>query len=83
MKLMNLKNQSLSKNLKYTDKLDELKRERKECLEVLKKCDNENSILYDIETLSKDNNKLIGNLNNDKKNDINFKVKRYSNELEL
>lgn len=71
------------KNLKYTDKLDELKRERKECLEVLKKCDNENSILYDIETLSKDNNKLIGNLNNDKKNDINFKVKRYSNELEL
>ncbi|MDU1404204.1 MAG: MobQ family relaxase [Clostridium sp.] len=71
------------KNLKYTDKLDELKRERKECLEVLKKCDNENSILYDIETLSKDKNKLIGNLNNDKKNDINFKVKRYSNELEL
>lgn len=71
------------KNLKYTDKLDQLKRERKECLEVLKKCDNENSILYDIETLSKDNNKLIGNLNNDKKNDINFKVKRYSNELEL
>ena len=63
--------------------LDELKRERKECLEVLKKCDNENSILYDIETLSKDKNKLIGNLNNDKKNDINFKVKRYSNELEL
>ncbi|CAG9713764.1 hypothetical protein CNEO_50059 [Clostridium neonatale] len=54
------------KNLKYTDKLDELKRERKECLEVLKKCDNENSILYDIETLSKDNNKLIGNLNNEK-----------------
>ncbi|CAG9713927.1 hypothetical protein [Clostridium neonatale] len=41
----------------------------------IKKCDNENSILYDIETLSKDNNKLIGNLNNDKKNDINFKVK--------
>ena len=71
------------KNLKYTDKLDELKRERKECLEVLKKCDNENSILYDIETLSKDKNKLLGNLNKDRNNDINFKVKRHSNELEL
>ena len=77
------KSEFYQKDVKYTDKLDELKRERKECLEVLKKCDNENSILYDIETLSKDKNKLIGNLNNDKKNDINFKVKRYSNELEL
>ena len=77
------KSEFYQKDIKYTDKIEELKGQRKECLEVLKKCDNENSILYDIETLSKDKNKLLGNLNKDRNNDINFKVKRHSNELEL
>ncbi len=71
------------KDIRYSDKMEELKGNREEYLTVLKKCENENSILYDIEMLSKDKEKLLSNLNKDKNNEINIKIKRHSNDLEL
>lgn len=71
------------KDIRYSDKMEELKGNREEYLTVLKKCENENSILYDIEMLSKDKDKLLSNLNKDKNNEINIKIKRHSNDLEL
>lgn len=70
------------REIKYSDKLKELTEAKNECIEILRACDKESGLLYDVELINKNKESL---LNNDEKENINIKNKRrdYLYNLEL
>ncbi|MBX4267143.1 relaxase/mobilization nuclease domain-containing protein [Clostridium estertheticum] len=53
------------KEMKYSEKSEKLNEEKADCVSILKECDNEFDLLYNIETINKDKEKILEELKRD------------------
>lgn len=68
--------------VKHSDKIKELTEAKKECIDIIRACDKEAGLLYDVELINKNKEMM---LNNDEKENINIRNKRrdHLDDLEL